>query len=309
MVRCLLIAPSGSDLGIVPEILSSVGLDPTLSLRFGAGIALATADVSRFQAAVVVLPAQRSGQVLQAVLVETGIAAGRNLPLLLIVPEHQIVPPALASVQVVRTDLRNREAIALHIGLFAKSIETPATIPVEPSVSSAGPAPLSQELADQFDARLAAIAAATTAGTRTLGGSATGESMMRRGWAIEQLVADLLSAAGARFEMEAGDADRGFDAAAFIPGQEEYLGLIVIEIKERLDRVRRVQAERQLQSYVIHARAGLGLLLYMSSNSKASTPTAPLVLSLSIAQLIRELRIRSLSTVLMDARNRAVHDS
>jgi hypothetical protein len=153
-------------------------------------------------------------------------------------------------------------------------------------------APLIPEIADEFETRLASL---------------VGSSQESRGYAIERLVVDLLSSAGANIEAEQGQHDRGFDAAAFIPGEEERLGLLVIEVKDRLDRASRIDAERQLQSYVIDARAGLGLLLYLSSTSKISTPTTPLVLSIPIEQLLSELRVRPLSQVLVHARNEAVH--
>lgn len=75
----------------------------------------------------------------------------------------------------------------------------------------------------------------------------------------------------------------------------------------RLDRATRVKAEQQLQSYVLDARAGLGLLLYLSSTSKSPIGSTPLVLSMSVGQLLNELRHRPLSRILVQARNEAVH--
>ncbi len=290
-MRCLLIAPSGGDLGVLPEVLQEAGLAHTSSVHLGAGIALANADLRPFEAAVVVLPVERNRRGVQAVLLETGIAAGRDLPLLVIVPPDQTIPTALSTIQVVRTDVTNREALSLHVGLFAKSLKAPSREIVEASPPSML-APLKPAVADQFETRLASL---------------IGSPQPSRGFAIEQFVVDLLSSAGAKIEAEQGRPDRGFDAAAFIPGQEERLGLLVIEIKDRLDRASRINAERQLQSYVMDARAGLGLLFYVSSSSTASTPTTPLVLSMSIGQLLSELRVWPLSKVLGHARNEAIH--
>lgn len=287
-MRSLLIAPSGGDLGVLSQVLQEAGLFPTSSVDLGAGIALANADLSAFGAAVVVLPAHRSQRGLQAVLLETGIAAGRNLPLLVIVPPDQAIPTALSTIQVVKTDLTNREALTLHVGLFAEALGATAREPF----SSPTLAPLTTALADEFETRLTSL---------------TGSSQRSRGFDIEQFVVDLLSSAGANIETQQDRHDQGFDAAAFIPGEEERLGLVVIEVKDRLDRASRVNAERQLQSYVLDARAGLGLLLYLSPTSQASTPTTPLVLSMPIGQLLSELRLRPLSSVLIHARNQAVH--
>jgi hypothetical protein len=257
----------------------------------GAGIALANADLSAFEAAVVVLPVKRNQRGLQAVLLETGVAAGRDLPLLIIVHPDQPIPTALATIQVVKTELANREALSLHVRLFAKSLRAAAYERFEPS-SPPTSAPLNPEVADQFESRLASLIGLPGPG---------------RGFAIERFVVDLLSSAGANIEAEQVQHDRGFDAAAFIPGEEERLGLLVIEVKDRVDRASRIKAERQLRSYVMDARAGLGLLLYLSSTSKTSKPTTPLVLSMSIGQLLSELRIRPLSMLLVRARDEALH--
>lgn len=290
-MRCLLIAPSVGDRGVLPQVLQEAGLAPTSSVDLGTGLALASADLSAFEAAVVVLPVERSQRGVEAVLFETGIAAGRGLPLLIIVPPDQAIHTAFAAIQVVKTDLKNREALSLHVGLFARSLEVPAH---QAFKSSSPPmlAPLNPEEADRFASRLASL---------------VGSPQQKRGLAIEQFVVDLLSSAGANIEAEQGQDHGRFDAAAFLPGEEERLGLLVIEVKDRLDRASRVNAERKLQSYVMEARAGLGLLLYVSSTSKTSAPTTPLVLSMSIGQLLSELSVRPLNRILVHARNEAVH--
>ena len=287
-MRSLLNFPFGADLGILPEVLTEAGLTPTSSVDLGAGIALAKADLGVFHAAVVVLPAKRNRRGLEAVLLETGIAAGRNLPLFVVVSPNDSIPAALSTIQVVKTDLTNQEALTLHVGLFAQSLEMRVYEPLPRPAAS----PLSPQVADQFGRRLASL----------IESPPTDE-----GSAIERLVVDLLSSAGANIEAQPVRGDQGFDAAAFIPGAEEELGLLVIEVKARIDRARRISAERQLQSYVLDSRAGLGLLLYLSSTSHSSVPTTPLVLSMSIEQLVSELRLRPLSRVLIRARNEAVH--
>lgn len=287
-MRCLLIAPSSRDLGILPQVLQQAGLSPTSSTDLGAGIALADADLSAFQAAIIVLPPERNRTVIQTVLLETGIAAGRDLPLLVIVPSDQAIPSAIATIQVVKTNLRNREALSLHVGLFAKSLEALALEQASPPKL----APLDPDVADDFEIRLESL---------------MGSPHRDQGFAIERLVVDLLSSAGADIEAKPNLHDRGFDAAAFIPGEEDRLGLLIVEVKDRLDRESRTKAERQLQSYVLDTRAGFGLLLYLSSTSKAPTPTTPLVLSMPIAQLLSQVRSQPLSKVLVHARNEAIH--
>lgn len=290
-MRCLLIGPSEGALGVLPEVLRDAGLEPTSSVELGVGIALATAELNYFNAAVVVIPAKPSKRGLEVLLFETGVAAGRNLPLLIVVPPAQTVPTALANIQVIKTELTNHESLSLHVRLFAQSLGDLPPSSIEASASQIS-VPLRRELADEFEARLALLSDSTES---------------NRGIAIQQFVVELLSSAGANIESEQVRDNRIIDAAAFIPGEEERLGLLVIEVKDRLDRANHSSAERQLQSYVLSAGAGLGLLLYISSKSKTSTSTTPLVLSMSIKQLLSELREQSIGNVLMHARNVAVH--
>lgn len=289
-MRSLLIAPSGAELGALRQILQDAGLPATSSVDLGAGVALANDPLSGFDAAVVVLPTARNRRGLPAVLVETGIAAARQLPLLLIVPPDGAVPSALATLQSVKADLSNQPALSLHIGLFARGLEGKTQEPSRPS-GFAQPI-LTSDAADAFEVRLAALSASPPGA---------------RGLAIERLVMDILVAAGADVEVEPRDRDWGVDAAAVIPGEEQRLGLLVIEVKDRLDRASRTAAERQLQAYVLDSRAGLGLLLYGRSETRGPTPSTPLVLSMSIDQLITELRSRPLGRILLRARNDAIH--
>lgn len=251
-------------------------------------MSLAHADLGAFQAAVVVFSAERNQRGLPAVMVEAGIAAGRGLPLLMIVAPDQAIPPAFATIPVVKTELTNREALCLHLEVFAKSLGASVRQFVPPPTSRR----LSPQVAAQFDVQLALLLSASPA---------------RSDRAIERFVVELLSAAGANLEVEPVEHDRGLRAAAFIPGEEERLGLLLVEVKDRLGSASRIIAERRLQSDVIEARAGLGLLLYVSPASEPSTPSTPLVLSMPIGQLVSELRVRPLSRILVQARNEAVH--
>ena len=177
----MLIAPSsGVELVALRQILQEAGLPATSTVDVGAGIALAKAALGDFDAAVVVLPRERNRRGLQAVLIETGIAAARDLPLLLIVPPGEAVPSALATVQAVKADLANREALSLHVGLFARSLKPETEEPSSPS--SVPPPTLTSGAADAFEARLAALATSPPA---------------ERGRSLQGLVMDILLAAGA----------------------------------------------------------------------------------------------------------------
>jgi hypothetical protein len=123
-------------------------------------------------------------------------------------------------------------------------------------------------------------------------------------------VGDLLREAGAQAEERSSwESDGGIDIAAFVPGEEQRLGAVVIQVKSGTLTSRALQAAQQgLSTYVLQAGAGLGLLVYDQIAPRArKVPPAPQVFSLGIDQLLAELETKPLSTVLTQGRNRAVH--
>jgi hypothetical protein len=131
-----------------------------------------------------------------------------------------------------------------------------------------------------------------------------------RGTGFERLVGDLLREAGAQTEdRPPWEPDGGVDIAAFIPGEEQRLGTVMIQIKSGTLTSRTLMAtQHQLSTSVLQAGAGLGLLIYdQIAPATRKVPSSPLVLSLGIDQLLAELETKPLSTILTQARNRAVH--
>lgn len=127
---------------------------------------------------------------------------------------------------------------------------------------------------------------------------------------FERLVGDLLREAGAQAEERPPwGPDGGADIAAFIPGEEQRLGAVVIQVKSGTLTSQALRAtQHELSRYVLQAGARLGLLVYDQIAPGASkVPPAPQVFSLGIDQLLAELETKPLSTVLTQARNRAVH--
>ena len=123
---------------------------------------------------------------------------------------------------------------------------------------------------------------------------------------------DLLREAGAQAEERSSrDPDEGIDIAAFVPGEEQRLGAVVIQVKSGTLTSRDLQAAQQgLSTYVLRAGAGLGLLVYdQMAPGTGKVPPAPQAFSLGIDQLLAELESKPLGTVLTQGRNRAAHGS
>jgi hypothetical protein len=229
---------------------------------------------------------------LSAIYVEIGVAVARSLPLV-IVAESSVPPsPALAgATTIIMTQLGNEEALQLHLGLFLRQVQAgprerhPARVP----------APQTLPVPAAYAARL-----------QTVRESPSGLS----GAEFERFVGDVLREAGAQAEERSPwEPDKGIDIAAFIPGEEQRLGAVMVQVKSgKLTSHALRASQRELSAHVLRAGAGLGLLVYDQATRDArKVPSAPLVSSLSIDQLLAELGSRPLSAVLIQARNRAVH--
>lgn len=295
-VRCLLMAPSTTDLAVLLSVLHEQGVEVRSTSDLGAGAALGQVSFDQTDCGVAVVPSSHDDRTvgLPAVYVEIGVAVGRGLPLLVIVEPPAPPSPALSGLATVSTAMDNAKALRLHLGLFLRSVRaTPARPPSQPAASTTV-----ATFAD-YQARLDAIRSAPR-----------GRRGSRLELSLEQLVSDLLRDAGAIVEDRTIDGpDLGIDIVAFVPGQERSLGTILVEVKSRLPTHRDFQtSQEKLSEYVLHSRSGLGLLIYdEAAIDQGKPPSSPLVLSLSIDELLTQFEQRPLSTVLARARNRAVH--
>lgn len=214
-MRCLLIAPSGPDLSVLLAVLAARAVDVDFTSDIAAGVGLADVDLDQFDFAVAVIPADRgeSSAGLPAIYVEIGVAAARELPLLVVVESPGPPSPALAGLTTVTTQMGNEEALRLQLGLFLRWVQaTPrARRIVQPPASSAHLVPA------VYAARLRAARISPPD---------------QRGLAFEQLVSDLLRDGGAQLEQRPpGGPDLGVDITAFIPGEEQRLGTLMVQVK------------------------------------------------------------------------------
>jgi len=287
-------SPSGLGLSVLRAVLTDYAVDIDSTSDIGAGAALAGVSLAPYDFAVAVIPADhdRHEAALAAIYIEIGVTVARGLPLIVIAGTSIPGSPALAgATTIVMTELGNEEALRLHLGVFLRQMQTaPRT---EQSVRlPASPAPA---VPAAYVTRLQAV-------RESPGGL--------RGAEFERLVGDLLREAGAQAEERSPwGPDGGVDIAAFIPGEEQRLGAVVIQVKSGTLTSHALRAtQHELSAYVLQAGAGLGLLVYdQIAPGARKVPPAPQVFSLGIDQLLAELETKPLSTVLTQARNHAVH--
>jgi hypothetical protein len=287
-------SPSGLDLSVLRAVLTDCEVDIDSTSDIGAGVVLADVSLAQYDFAVAVIPAglERHKAALAAIYIEIGVAVARSLPLIVVAGASTPASSALAgATTVVMTELGNEEALRLHLGVFLRQVRTaPRT---EQSVRL--PASSAPSVPAAYVTRLQAV-------RESPGGL--------RGAEFERLVGDLLREAGAQAEERSPwGPDGGVDIAAFIPGEEQRLGAVVIQVKSGTLTSHALQAtQHELSAYVLQAGAGLGLLVYdQIAPGARKVPPAPQVFSLGIDQLLAELETKPLSTVLTQARNHAVH--
>ncbi len=221
-------------------------------------------------------------------LLEAGVMLGRGIPTLVIAEPESVIPPAIDRLPSALVDLDDVDSLRLHLRLFARGL---ANWPVG-LASGRSSATLEQRQADEAAEEL-----------RRLRSSKSPELEVR----LEQLVFETLRAAGAIVEAAPQDR-RDIDGAFVVPGEEQRIGYVLVEVKRLRSTKALNDAQSKLQMAVLDRRAGLGLLLYDSDERRPlDSQVTPLVIALPIEGFIAELTKRSLAAVVLNARNDAVH--
>lgn len=240
--------------------------------------------------AVVAVAGMADGTRSDTVLIESGVALGRGIPLLVIYEDDSSVTAAWPpSVTIARTSLLNAEALSFHMKLFLAKIQRgPEKISTRP--------PRKAPYVDVAQARrqLAQI--------REEHGAA-------RGLALERWLAELFRASDVEAAEPAGG-DRGFDFVLTLSEQAPSLGPIVVEVKSSTSPRRLWELASRLHQIVLQERAALGLVLVDDDKTLGRFPIqeVPLVAVLGADELLDAIsRQGSLSAVLVRLRNLAVH--
>jgi hypothetical protein len=223
-------------------------------------------------------PTQRSN----AIMVEVGIALGREIPTL-VIARTGVNIPALSSIPRIEFDFDGDPGqevfLSTQIGLFIRGVRTGIPRKAE--------------------------------GVTKMLSSNQRLSHESRSLNFEARVGNLLRDAGmeASEESPTGDERARADFVSLVPGLETELGIVLIEAKTvsgSPDGSRRLRdATRKLSEQVLISRAGLGLLIHDGKNIRLQS--APLVAIMSIDELADQLRSLSLPEILRRARNEAIH--
>jgi Restriction endonuclease len=290
-VRVFLSVPARVDTSALRRVIEATGdtvvdyEDVNGSVREWLGSRAAWKGVD----AVVAVAGLADGTRSDTVLIESGVALGRGIPLLVIYEDDSSLTAAWPpSVTIARTSLLNAEALSFHLKLFlAKIRRGPEKISTRP------PRAPSIDVA-QARRQLAQI--------REEHGAA-------RGLALERWLAELFRASNVEAAEPAGG-DRGFDFVLTLSEQAPSLGPIVVEVKSSTSPRRLWEVASRLHQVVLQERAALGLVLVDDDKTLGRFPIqeVPLVAVLGADELLDAIsRQGSLSAVLVRLRNVAVH--
>lgn len=222
------------------------------------------------------------------VAIRAGRAAGQGYPVLLIVPPPLARPADLAGVVVAPCPLDEFGALRLHMWAFVSTLPARSQLPA--------PRPVAQPTA--FDA------------TSILGQLYSIDGHQQSApLQVEQLIASLLSQVGAELveNPDRGQPDSRIDLA-FLSSRDA-ADVVLVEIKAgRLTEDVLAAAEQQLHDYVVSRHAALGLVLYhdFEDQNLPSIHTIPLVIRMSVRQLIAGLVTNSLTQLIRGVANDAM---
>ncbi|MGW9440302.1 hypothetical protein [Streptomyces sp. NPDC055607] len=237
------------------------------------------------------------GYIPPAVFLEIGVALGRDVPVLLVTDAPRELPLALAGLQRVEVELKNRDAIGQHVEKFAEQLQVKREW--RPKSESAPEIPRPHLV---FSDRLRRLSA------ESLG------SASDRGFQYERLIHDVFADAGAVSTVsQPGVADGGFDLAVWVDGASEILGgpiLVECKIGDKIRPGALRRAAERLKDVMYVRSVNFGLIVYHdlsgSDDLHSYYPDLP-VWALSARELVEVVQTGSLSRIITMRRNELMH--
>jgi hypothetical protein len=287
-MRVYLSAPHGAERSLLRAVLTELGAEvvtavDTVGASWQNPIAWEGVD-----AAVVVLEAVEHTEN-ERVLVDTGIAIGKKLPLLVLAEDDDLSGDFFGIARVVELRGRpNAEALRFHFGLFLNYLQVEGQRDVRPATQA-------RDLDIRpFRARLDRVRE-----------ESHGTSLVSyKNWA-----ADLFRSAGADIAIPKDPEGRGFDFVAAIPDLDlRSGGPLVVKVDPSSATRELTDTAFNLQFLVLREQAGLGMLVFEDAGLPQSfmIQVVPRVVSIGAGELLRELERETLAQVVIRARDEAV---
>jgi hypothetical protein len=232
-----------------------------------------------------------------AVLVDIGVALGRRIPVFLIFEPPRRAPLVLAGVTLVEADLRNEEALELHLKQFLRTLGRSPEI----SKTTAEIPALSRESANLAHARLDEISQAS--------------SPIDVAARFEYLMLEVLDSQEAEVSALRSIGDMGYDAALWTNDASPILGgpvLVQLKLWRDFPRNGLTRAAENFSAQLDKRQVPFGLLIFHWMGSKQNGPLRPglsntRVVTISAHDLVDALSRQPLSSLLVSMRNAVMH--
>lgn len=280
--NCFVSAPTGMDLGFLPEILEARGIGWEWAKASAPELANPYSAIRRADFFVGVLNGTRTDY---RVIHETGAAAVLAKPVLLIMSPLRKLPVDLQRFTVAHVKLTDDRALRFHIDAFLSAPQRNVFEDRRPVLSSIPEPP------------------SIPAGKRTQ--PATPESR------LEQEVFDLIQQAGgsAVVQPDSNTPERYRpDLLVWLRSQDaELLDPAVIEVKGRVSRGTIRSIEERLLGFMGTSGVRTGLVITSEAVPERSQPAWPTIFWLDLQTFRELLRSSQLGPYLRESRNRAVH--
>ncbi|WP_225731101.1 MULTISPECIES: hypothetical protein [unclassified Nocardia] len=302
-MRCLIMASASLDLGVLHEVLADLHAESESTSILGPGVDLLRVPLEDFDFGIAIIPddaAENSG-VRAAIFLEIGIAAARNLPVLVITSPDEPPLPALGDLVQVRTRIDNADALRLHIGLFLAPLSRDASTSALWKFYDVQRADRS---ADEIK-RLWNEEAIKAELDRVFRRNSRQEYTESQ---IATYIEKMLQSQGALVQREARGESGAIELAFTHPGIRE---TVLVEIKKfggeegSLD-----GARRQLSKYMRNNSQSIGLILFdelPGASTPNFSPDYPQILALSLMDFVASVEPDRLGSFLAHTRNQLVH--
>jgi hypothetical protein len=290
--NCYISAPFGFDALPIIEALAERNFGATRLDDLTAGESIVTGvqrEIRQADFVCVVLP---GGYRQDNVIFEAGLALGRGRRVLVLAESEVDIPFELAQLTYVRTSLSDKKAVGEVLDAYL------------PGLLSRKPSPRKQS--DQTIKRLSKEAAEEAL-------RALHDPQAISGRRLEGIVSKVFQDVGIlTSQPPPPNSHRGPDLAIWIDETESIFGNpIFVEVKAgRITQSQIDDAYHQLSYHLIRAKMLLGIIVYWNlegAKFKVAVANLPLVVCLSIEELIDTLRLGTLAKTLIGIRNRAVH--
>lgn len=303
-MRCLVMS---SGLDAISELATALGEKGVMcesSTALGAGLDLVRVSLLEYDFGIAVIPTNstenQAGR--SAILLETGVAAAKRLPIFAITSPGEPPISSLGSVMSLRANYSDTEAIRFHLDLFLSRVlrEQKEVRAVRLEVDP--PTQIEMGRSEHIWREFNFLHASRRTRPHRM-------PLDIRESAVEEALAEELARHGAvvRQSGSMGRGDVDVDIAFVHPGIRE---TILVELKPYAPRVSTIESGRkQLAKYIQNSSNSIGLLLYGFSDERVPSvnSSSPRIYAMALEEFLSGIEVIGLEQLLMQIRNRMVH--